>query len=250
MGLLTHSTRFTDIVRNNVPTGKRGSNLLAFLYMAIKPLSQLFDGTSYSLYSAAATYAVKAKVKYNGCNYVCKTAILVPEAFNSTKWTSLGLPNSYYQFWYKINYFLKFNAQVMNLERYLNDEFDNVNRGIYITTTGSGLNYLFNTAESVIRYYYNRWNIATPYVIDERIIYGNHIYISTQNGTGKSPTSWPNYWIKEGLAQFWWNESEDATIYDYTVWVPIAVTYTDAGMRAHINQYNLAGRRYIILTYT
>lgn len=63
------------------------------------------------IYSATATYVLKAYTLYNGSVYQCTTAITVGEAFNPTKWQLLGLQNDLYYavlpydtFDYKRNY--------------------------------------------------------------------------------------------------------------------------------------------------
>ena len=73
------------------------------------------------------------------------------------------LNDTFYQKTQDIYYYLKFNAQVIYLEKYLNDQYDpvfqriNISQGDYVT-----LNYLFNDVEAETPVYFsNKSEAAT-----------------------------------------------------------------------------------------
>ena len=109
-----------------------------------------------------------------------------------------------------IQYKLRFNAQVIYLEHFLNDKYDDVNRGIYIE----------DAANTDVVYFYNE--------IEEK-----HTDIYNTSETN------PLYLV---------NGAEYGDDVDYIVKVPASVTYTNIDMGNEINSYNLAGKRYTIET--
>ncbi len=107
--------------------------------------------------------------------------------------------------------YLAYNSQVIYLERLLNQVFNNGNTGIYISDAVQfDYWFLYNNAEQHPQYLYN---------------------------------------TSENQPVFLYNEQEFDTNYDFIVWVPTAVTFNINRMRALINRYKLAGKRYDIQTY-
>jgi len=112
----------------------------------------------------------------------------------------------------EIIYKLKFNAQVVYLEHYLNDTYDPTLRRIFIQDKANiNYNYLFNSAENRTPIYlYNR-SESSP------------VYVS--------------------------NDSEYKYAIDYIVKVPSDITFNQIMMRSQINTYNLAGKQFTIETF-
>lgn len=114
-------------------------------------------------------------------------------------------------FYVKKRYDLAFNGQVVYLEHVLNDFFDEVDRGIYISDSPEAAesNYLFNEVEgNEETYLFNVSELQSP------------LYLYNQ----QELTFWP----------------------DFIVNVPAAVSFNNNQMTALINRYKLAGKNYII----
>lgn len=108
-------------------------------------------------------------------------------------------------------YKLLFNAQVIYLEHYLNDLYDPVNRGIYIEDTADiEYTYLFKDIENRPLYLHKE-SENTP------------VFIKTK--------------------------SEYNGLYEFIIMIPTGVIYHELLLRNQVNNYNTAGRRYIIKTY-
>lgn len=121
------------------------------------------------------------------------------------------LLNEFYEFTNKVKYEVSFNGQVIYLEHILNDTFDNVNRGIYITDADQEDQvFLFNQAEQNEKTYL--YNISES---------GPETYLYNQSES----LSWPNFIVN----------------------VPSGVTYDENQMKALINKYKLAGKKYKIV---
>lgn len=110
---------------------------------------------------------------------------------------------------------LQFTGQTIYLEHYLNDEYDHINRDIYIEdlTGYVDFNYLFNSNEQLQDIYV--YNAAETNL--------NQVYL--------------------------FNESEYATDFQFIVWIPSIVTYNEERLRAQIDYYKIAGKNYLIQTY-
>lgn len=113
----------------------------------------------------------------------------------------------------EVDYFLQFNGQTIYLEHYLNDQYDNILRRIFIE----------NTATT---------NRVTIYFKSE----------------GQAPT---NIFFKsesQPPAYLRWR-SEPVTSNDFIVWVPSDITYDETVMRSQIDLYRIAGKLYTIQTF-
>jgi len=108
---------------------------------------------------------------------------------------------------------LQFTGQTIYLEHILNDEFDPGTRGIYIDTINvNQFNYLFRKIEGKTPLYLFRKSEGAP------LYYGIR-------------------------------KSEYGFLVDFIVYVPVAVVFDSNQMKALINKYKLAGKRYKIETY-
>ena len=165
---------------------------------------------------------------------------------NGIQVTAFGQEDkSFYQWYLFIKNFLRFNGQVIYLEKYLNDVYStgatypySLNGGIYITETTAGLFYVYNIAEGKEKYLYNVYQSGTTYANGEFIVFGNKIYQSIQNGnTGNQPDISPLWWTLYSSTQpFVYNTGELSSSADFIVNVPGSVSYTEAQMKSQINQ--------------
>jgi len=149
-----------------------------------------------------------------------------------------------------ISYETKFNGQSVYIERYLNDQYDPINRGIYIENFSDVIyNYFSNKAELEPDVYtYNYWDYYVGYAIGDRVIYLNKIYEAIDININVVPTD-TAYWVEIGRCDIYFNRGEVFREYDFIVWVPIAVSYVLANFEASINKYKLADKRHLIQTY-
>lgn len=121
--------------------------------------------------------------------------------------------SEFIQFRNDTTYWLYFNGQIIYLEHVLNDQFDPVNRGIYIE----------NLADIQYDYLYNAIEQRTPVYLDN-----------------KSENKPPDYFV---------NQSEYDNHITFIVWVPATVTFNINKMKAIVNKYRIAGKTYQIQTY-
>lgn len=123
-----------------------------------------------------------------------------------------SLNQRFMDFMNRIRYRMRFNGQVIYLQRILNDFYDPVLRRIYI---GNG------NPLGLPNFVYNR-------------IEGRRIF--TRNRSEMLPTP------------FLRNRAEYSNAVDFVVWVPISILTADPEnarrIRALVNQYRLAGRRF------
>lgn len=121
----------------------------------------------------------------------------------------IELHNDFDAFYAQIKYDLEFNGQVINLERLLNEQFDPIDNGIYITD-GIYIEqvFIFNNAE----------NNEETYLFN--------------NSESETPT-------------YLFNQSE-INPYDFIVNVPSTVVFDENLMRYYLNKYKHAAKRYKI----
>lgn len=109
---------------------------------------------------------------------------------------------------------LSFSAQVISLEKWLNDNFDPVLRQIFISHPASvnEPTYLFNKAEN-----------ATPFYVF------NDVEVS--------------------VPIYFYNVSEIGSEFDYFINIPTTVTFDTDELRAGVDVYNVAGKNYDIILF-
>lgn len=122
----------------------------------------------------------------------------------------INLQNDFYSFRDDIKYQLTFNGQVIYMEHVLNDQFDPVNRGIYITDSTLIQNtYIFTNAEdNETTYIVTNAETAPPVYL-----YTNQEYI------------------------------DDV---DFIVNIPSTVTYNEDEVKFWVNKYRIAPMRWKI----
>lgn len=113
------------------------------------------------------------------------------------------------------DYNLQFNAQTLSLEARLNQQYNLVMGSIYIITQNSP---------------------------------NNAIYTFWMNENQPSPFA---YWLLEAQTPIyttWLGEGASSAV-DFIVYVPSSLTFDESEMRAIIELYKLAGKRYSIVIY-
>lgn len=121
-----------------------------------------------------------------------------------------SLQTQFYQFFEDKKYELTWNGQVIMLEHLLNDQFDAIDRGIYITDSGqTPLQYWFTNTEN-----------------------NEQTFLFTNS------ESEPPYYL--------FSNSEYESDIDFIVNVPSTVVFDENLMRYYINKYRCAGKRYNI----
>jgi len=148
-------------------------------------------------------------------------------------------------------YKVRFNGQIIYLTKFLNDRYDNIFRGIYIDNVANvNIPYLYNKAEVRPKtYLYNKWDGSIAYSAGEFSVYGTNVYIALGSTTNDQPDISPADWAVYKDRFFLKNKIEYQTQYDFIVMVPVPVTFNVNEMKAFINYYKLAGKRYTIQTY-
>lgn len=151
----------------------------------------------------------------------------------------------------RIVYQMSFNGQTIYLEHVLNDRFDPVNRGIYIENVDSivGL-YIYNKPEPKPKnYIYRKWNSTYTYAVGEYAQHDTGVYRCVQVNTNSMPfIGNPDWQFHRGRVVII-NKSEVYAQDDFIVWVPVGVVFDINEMKALINYYKLAGKKYSIQTY-
>jgi hypothetical protein len=124
-----------------------------------------------------------------------------------------ALNTTFVSFRNNTNYRLQFTAQIIYLEHYLNDQFDQATRGIFI-----------NNIEQVdFRFLYNNIELKPALII-------------WNNSEAQPP-------------EYLYNYTELLEGDTYIVNVPVAVSFDELVMREKIDFYNNAGKNYSITTY-
>lgn len=146
-------------------------------------------------------------------------------------------------------YKVAYNGQVCMLQRILNDKFDNVNRGIYITERGLiNIEYQFYKIEGRVDHYgYYKYDAAHSYQTGNRCLFLGVIYESlTSSNVGNTPDVSPSNWLVVRNSSYRRYDSEYDLSGGFIVNVPVAVTFDETYMRSLIEYYKLAGRPYQI----
>lgn len=117
----------------------------------------------------------------------------------------------FYTFYSLIKYEVQFTGQIVYMKRYLNDQFDNVSRRIYIyTNTGILSSFYYRKSEGV----------------------GDFVYR-----------------VSEGGSPFMQRKNEVISDYDFTVYVPVSLSYDSVQFNAAIEKYKLEDKTYNIVTF-
>lgn len=117
----------------------------------------------------------------------------------------------FYAFYQEKKYEVIFTGQIIYMKKYLNDQFDDVSRRIYITTNAGNVSpYVYRFAEALGEYVYR---------------FAEDAGITVQR------------------------KNESISDYDFTVYVPVSLSYDATQFNAAIEKYKLEDKTYTIQTY-
>lgn len=225
----------------------RKANVMRFIYVMVRPLKELNADITYAAYVTGNAYAIGDLVTFETINYKCKNTIAVaPAVLNVDDWIRLGRPDAFVPFRNRIADLLLYNAQIINLEQYLNNQFDPSNRGIYIDNQASSTTYKYQVEEVLVRYKYNIYDNAQSYVIGEYSDVQGYVFVCSANTTGNTPFDGSTFWNITEFTTHKYNVSESASV-NYIIHIPLSVTYTKSNFRGKVDQFNLAGKLYTLV---
>lgn len=146
---------------------------------------------------------------------------------------------------------IRFNGQIIYLEKRLNDRFSPTLGGIYIID-GSLLNpiYIYRKVEvQPPLYLYRKWKPIVNYVVDDFSVKSNKVYKCLVANTNINPDTNPTEWqfIKE--ITFIRTNTEFDIQYNFIIKIPSAVVFNVIELRALVDFYRLAGKQYKIEIY-
>lgn len=160
----------------------------------------------------------------------------------------------YQEFLQAYNVFLLkigFTWQVIYMEKLLNDKFSPVYGGIQIVDGSTiPINYIYRNSESKPPVYlYRRWKSTVSYSINHFSVFGNKVYKCLIANSNKQPYISPTYWQYQSEVMFLRRKTEFYMQYDFIVRVPASLTFNVVSMKAIIDYYRFAGKRYKIEIY-
>ena len=162
---------------------------------------------------------------------------------------SFGQKNSsLHQFILFITNFLNFDARTIFLEKFLNDFYDPVNKGIKIVNDNTiRVLFLFNKAEERDDFFmYNSFDATISYVIGEFAFKDNKVFEANAPSLNKPPPD-TNFWDFEKDITFMFSFSDEFP-FDYRVEIPLGVTlqpdYSNDRIKSQINLFNAAGKSF------
>lgn len=117
----------------------------------------------------------------------------------------------FYAFYQRKKYEVIFTGQIIYMKRYLNDQFDDVSRRIYIQTNVGNISpFIYRFAETLSPYFYRQ---------------------------------------SEGDGEYIQRAGEVISITDFTVYIPVSLSYDSNQFNAAIAKYKLEDKTYTIQTY-
>lgn len=151
----------------------------------------------------------------------------------------------------RILYEMSFTGQTMSLEGALNDRFDPDARGIYIDNPPDPVQtFIFRKAElATPTYIYRKWNSLTYYLSGQYSISKGGVWKAVNDNTGSGPSLTNADWSYEGPLLHIRRKDENQLDWDFVIMVPVEVVFNESEMRALVNRYRLAPKRYTIMTY-
>jgi hypothetical protein len=150
----------------------------------------------------------------------------------------------------EFEYKARFNGQKIYLETSLNDRFDPVNRGIFISESEYGTVYIYGKSESKpATRIYSKWNAITTYAVGKFVFYNGLVYVSNTSNTNKVPGVDPQWTLTTKKNPVIRSVVNYNGAIAFIVNVPVAVVFSTEEMKAHINYYIFAGFGYSIITF-
>lgn len=140
-------------------------------------------------------------------------------------------------------------SQKIYLEKILNDELDNVDRGIYISNI-SGVDKLFikQKVELLPVRLYDKWLSTQPYVIGNYAAYGNSVWRATAPSTGSAPFIGSASWVYHA-DRLYLRQKTEYNPKGFIVFVPAALVFDINQLNALVDLYKLAGIYHEVQTY-
>jgi hypothetical protein len=146
---------------------------------------------------------------------------------------------------------MRFTGQIVYLTHALNDRFDPLNRAIYIDNVASVFKpFVYNKLEAKPpTYVYNKWVAGQSYSLNDKVSFGMFIWRSlTNSNQGNTPFIGSSHWAFDKNRLCIKNKAESPAV-DFIVYVPFSLNFDINEMKALINYYKLAGKRYSIVNY-
>lgn len=202
---------FYEILRRLMPNKWRKTVTTDFLQSAFKGLEDVNkydsrkgfkDMALYSTWDSVFAYSIDDLVSWE--NKVYKSLTNSNSGNNpfssSANWESIGDSFSGLSATRdEIEYVLRFTGQAVYLQHFLNDQFDNISRGIYINCL-SKFNQLHitNKADSLVLpvYLFNKWDSIVNYSIGHYVSYNGAIHRSLSANLNKQPDTYAADWTQ------------------------------------------------------
>ncbi|HMQ77105.1 MAG TPA: hypothetical protein PKE21_13890 [Flavobacteriales bacterium] len=148
-------------------------------------------------------------------------------------------------------YAMQITGQTIYLEKALNDRFDPLNRDIYIENLADLTQlYIYNKVElRPAPYLYNKWSQDQAYLVGQFAVYGQSVWRCSAVHSNQVPVLGSPFWTFHSERFILINKLESLQAVDFIVWVPVLLPFDVPEMRALINRYKAAGKRYKIMTY-
>lgn len=142
------------------------------------------------------------------------------------------------------------NGSVIKLEQGLNDRFDNINRGIFISNFEFDKLWLYRKTEvKPAMILYRRWQSTINYVVGEFVWQSGIVYVCNTNCINKVPGVDPEWSTTTRKAPIIRRASNFNGTVAFVINVPSTLVFNLDEMKALVNRYKLAGPGYIIVTY-
>jgi hypothetical protein len=151
----------------------------------------------------------------------------------------------------RVLYELRLNGQTMYLEKALNDRFDDDERRIYIETIEDPSQfYLYRKVEDRDPVYiYPKWNVTRFFFVGAFARHQGKVWVCTVAGSGVEPGPDSASWdFHKDFDTYLRRKGESLQGVDFIVWVPLGLVYDTPELRALVDRYKQAGKRYIIST--
>jgi hypothetical protein len=148
-------------------------------------------------------------------------------------------------------YDMRLNGQTMYLEKGLNDRFDDDERRIYIETVEDPTQfYIYRVEEAQPQLFiYRRWASTQFFYVDAYCVYDGKVWQALTAHSGITPVEGSDWTYVKDYTTYIRRKGESYLAYDFIVWVPVALVFDMNEMRALINRYVQAGKRYSIQTF-
>ena len=146
---------------------------------------------------------------------------------------------------------IRYNGQVNYLEQRLNDRFSPTSGGIYIID-GATVDpiYLYRKIEiQPPLYLHRKWKQSISYVVGNFAVDNNKIYKCLVNNIHFRPSLNPTQWQYERDVTFIRSRIEFYLQYNFIIRIPSSVVFNSSELRAVVDFYRLAGKKYKIEIY-